>query len=112
MYDDAMTQSMKGAIKETERRRTIQEQYNKTHRITPQQIVKPIRERIVSPSKTSVGSLGGQAAEFSPDLLTDTAKVKKLVADYTKEMKKAARELDFEKAERLKNQIQKLKKFA
>ncbi|MBI1754799.1 excinuclease ABC subunit UvrB, partial [Candidatus Azambacteria bacterium] len=109
MYADTVTQSMKGAMDETNRRRNIQERYNTAHGITPRQIEKPIRERIAAQkSQENV-----RETEFlSPGLLTETKNVKKLIADYTKEMKQAARELDFTEAERLKRLIQKLKRFA
>ncbi|MCR4322775.1 MAG: excinuclease ABC subunit UvrB [Candidatus Azambacteria bacterium] len=106
MYADTMTRSMKEAIEETNRRRTVQEHYNTTHGITPSQIQKPLRERMTA-EKNEVDLTLEEMGIFS-----ETKDIKKLIAHYTKEMKHAAQELDFQNAERLKNIIKKLKKFA
>ncbi|MBI5913224.1 excinuclease ABC subunit UvrB [Candidatus Azambacteria bacterium] len=106
MYADKITRSMKEAIEETNRRRRVQEQYNKTHGITPRQIEKPLRERIAA-QKNEVDLSLEEMGIFS-----ETKDIQKLIAHYTKEMKRAAQELDFHNAERLKNIIKKLKKFA
>jgi excinuclease ABC subunit B len=97
---------MREAIEETKRRRTIQEQYNKKHGITPRQIEKPLRERMLAQKKETELSLEEMG------IFSETDDIKKLVAQYTKEMKRAAQELDFKKAERLTNISKKLKKFA
>lgn len=109
MYADTVTRSMKAAIDETNRRRILQEQYNAVHGIVPRQIKKPIREKIAA-RKTETQSSKAETARF--DVLMETSEVKKLIARHTKEMKKAARELDFQSAERLKNLIKKIKKYA
>lgn len=106
MYADTMTRSMNEAIEETNRRREIQEHYNKKHGITPSQIKKPLRERMLA-QKKEVDLTLEEMGVFS-----ETKDIKKLVAQYTKDMKQAAKELDFQNAERLKNIIKKLKKFA
>lgn len=106
MYADTMTRSMNEAIEETSRRRKIQEQYNKKHNITPRQIEKPLRERMLAQKKEVDLTLEEMG------IFSETKDIKKLVAQYTKEMKQAAQELDFKNAERLKNIIKKLKKFA
>jgi len=108
MYADVITKSMQGAMEETGRRRTIQEAYNKKHGITPQQVQKTIKER----EKTKKPGEADAFEDVPMGLLAETKNVKKLIADYTKEMKQAARALDFAEAERLKRLIQKLKKFA
>ncbi|MEK7493728.1 MAG: excinuclease ABC subunit UvrB [Patescibacteria group bacterium] len=106
MYADRMTRSMNEAIEETKRRREIQEHYNKTHGITPRQIEKPLRERMAA-QKNEIDLTLEEMGIFS-----ETKDIKKLIAEYSKEMKQAAQELDFQNAERLKNIIKKLKKFA
>mgnify|MGYP001568108289 FL=1 len=106
MYADTMTRSMSEAIEETNRRRDIQKQYNKKHNITPRQIEKPLRERAVAQKNETDLSLKDLG------IFSETKDIKKLVEQYTKEMKRAAQELDFKNAERLKNIIKKLKKFA
>ena len=108
MYADKMTRSMKEAIEETDRRRKIQEEYNKKHGITPKQIEKKIHEKEIARSDKKIID---EFDEIPLALLAETTNIKKLIADYTKEMKKAAQELDFQKAQRLKNMIAKLKKY-
>ncbi|MBI3671540.1 excinuclease ABC subunit UvrB [Candidatus Azambacteria bacterium] len=114
MYADTTTKSMKTAIKETERRREIQEKYNKKHGITPKQIEKEIRENILG------GTKKGELKKISTSdvvkntplgLLSKTVNVKKMVSDFKKEMKKAAEEMDFEKAAAIRDKIKEIKKF-
>ncbi|HEY4519170.1 MAG TPA: excinuclease ABC subunit UvrB [Candidatus Paceibacterota bacterium] len=109
MYANKMTRSMKSAIEETDRRRKIQEEYNKKHNITPQQIEKKIYSSYIG--LASVTEAKPMYDEIPLALLAETTNIKKLIADYTKEMKKAAQELDFQKAQRLKDMIAKLKKY-
>ena len=105
MYGDTMTRSMSAAIDETQRRRAIQERYNTDHGIVPQQIQKPIAEKARAKGKKD-------ESDISLDLFAETGDVKKLIAEHTKDMKRAAAELDFQEAERLKQRIKKLKRFA
>ncbi len=110
MYGDTLTKSMSAAISETDRRRKVQEQYNRTHNITPRQIEKAIRSSTRSdlgaPLRSDI-----EDTDIPLGLLAETKNVKKLIADATKEMKKAATALDFEKAQRLKDKIRALKKY-
>jgi excinuclease ABC subunit B len=94
MYADVVTDSMKRAIKETDRRRKIQEKYNKEHNITPKSINKPLELETDDFRKTI----------SDDDNNLDSASLKYL----EKEMKKAARDLDFEKAAQLRDKIKKL----
>jgi excinuclease ABC subunit B len=104
MYADNMTDSMKAAIEETQRRRKIQEAYNKEHHITPTTIKKEIREAIhgqeVINEASSLIKKGKKAGK----------KAKKvLVEDLEKQMKEAAKVLDFERAMELRDMIAELK---
>ncbi|RHW39896.1 excinuclease ABC subunit UvrB [Lysinibacillus yapensis] len=107
MYADRMTDSMKKAIDETKRRRTIQEAYNEEHGITPQTIQKKIPELIRAT----------QAAEQEETYVTKVTKgkkmtkseIEKLVATLEVEMKEAAKALDFERAAELRDTIFELK---
>ncbi len=116
LYADVVTGSMKRAIKEVERRRKIQLDYNKKHGITPVSIEKPIREKLVDREK--IYEEGKQI--FKDSVLSDAVKRAvegnmlpedrtKLIKVLTREMKDAARILDFEKAAVLRDQISELK---
>ena len=116
LYADVVTGSMERAIKEVERRRRIQRKYNKKHNITPQSITKPIREKLVDrqkiyeeKKKLFTDEVLSQAIERakSGNMLPDDKK--KFIKILTREMKDAARILDFEKATVLRDQITNLK---
>ena len=106
MYADRMTDSMKKAISETERRRMIQNQHNIKNNITPQTIKKAVRD-LISISK----SISKEEMEFEKDLESmDRKELEQLVQKVQKQMKKAAAELDFETAAMLRDQMVDLKK--
>ena len=100
MYADTMTESMRKAIEETNRRRSIQEAFNEEHHITPQTIVKPVQE--VMHSK--------ETQQMSANYLKKKSKMSKkekdkLLASLEKEMKQAAKDLDFERAAELRDML-------
>lgn len=107
MYADDITGSMKAAIEEVERRRKVQLDYNKKHNITPKSIEKIIRTRLVEEEKKN--------EEINYLLMFNKKEVilpdekEKLVKKLTKEMREAAKELDFETATILRDQIKLLK---
>ncbi len=108
MYADEITRSMRAAITETERRRTIQDEYNKAHGIVPKTIVKGIRDVIeVGTTEEKSGKRGKKGAS-SERKLSKTEK-EKLIAELTAEMKRAAQKLEFEQAAFLRDQIKKLR---
>lgn len=92
MYADVMSESMEEAIKETERRRSVQEAYNKEHGITPKTIKKEIRDLISN----------NEEKTKPKEKMTKTDK-KELIKNIETEMKKAAAELDFERAMELRD---------
>ena len=104
MYGDHVTESMQKAIDETSRRREIQEKYNEEHHIVPQTIKKEIRDVIhgkeVIDEASSLVEKGKKA---------DKKAKKKLLEDLEKEMKQAAKVLDFERAMELRDIIMELK---
>lgn len=104
MYADRVTDSMRKAIDETSRRREIQEAYNKEHHITPQTIHKEIRDLIqgkeTEDAATSLLQKGKKA---------DKKAKKKLIEDLEKEMRQAAKALDFERAMELRDIVMELK---
>ena len=103
MYADSVTDSMKKAITETQRRRQIQEEYNKANGITPKTIVKKVSEilEISTHSDDEFKSKSGQKLS--------RAEKQQLIEKLTKEMKAAAKLLEFEHAAYLRDKIQKLR---
>ncbi len=132
MYADKVTGSMQRAIDEVNRRRKIQLEYNKKHKITPKSINKPIRSQLIERSK-KVKDYGSEQLDIE-GLLQKTTNYKsqtpnksqitsrkhikqteydattdKLISELNKQMKKAAKELDFETAARIRDRINMLK---
>ncbi|WP_143315972.1 excinuclease ABC subunit UvrB [Clostridium sp. HBUAS56017] len=106
MYADNITGSMDRAIKETNRRRKIQEEYNNEHGIVPTTIIKDVRD-VIEATKVSESEENYVAEEETKKL---TAKEKKaLVKKYTEEMMDAAKNLQFERAAELRDLIEKYK---
>ena len=107
MYADNMTDSMKETIEETNRRRSIQEAYNKEHGITPQSIKKAVGEliSITKEAETKIGTL-----EKDPESMSKV-EIEKLIEKLKKRMEKAATDLDFESAAELRDEIFKLKEY-
>ncbi len=106
MYADTVTDSMRNAIGETERRREIQKKYNEEHGITPQTIRKAVRD-LISISKEIAKE--ETAFEKDPESM-DREELEKLVDDVQKKMKRAAAELNFEVAAELRDKLIELKK--
>jgi hypothetical protein len=111
MYADRITESMRIAIDETDRRRTVQETYNTVHNISPVTIVKSIRDindrlRAVAEAHGTYATGPGQERAF-----TEMAKgqVEKLVGQMEAEMRQAARDLEFERAAALRDEIQEIR---
>ena len=105
MYADNMTESMQSAIDETNRRREIQEAYNKEHHIIPKTIVKDIREAIHGMDETveQASSLVKKGKKASKKAKAE------LIKDIEAQMKAAAKVLDFEKAMELRDILIELK---
>ncbi|WP_407892098.1 excinuclease ABC subunit UvrB [Lacticaseibacillus sp. N501-2] len=110
MYADKMTDSMKAAISETKRRRSIQEKFNQEHGITPTTIIKPIRDAITSVDTKDVTN-GDKDKSFAEVDLKDMTKKERaaLVANLEGQMQAAAKKLDFEQAATLRDTILELK---
>ncbi|MBU2646046.1 excinuclease ABC subunit UvrB [bacterium] len=104
MFADRITQSMNQTIKETMRRREVQQAYNKANNITPRTIIKKIQNRMLNEDAKMV-------AEPSPAYVTKPRDILKLIKQLEKKMKKAAKELNFEKAAELRDEIQYWKKI-
>ena len=107
MYADNMTDSMRNAIDETERRRAIQQKYNEEHGITPKTIQKAVRELISISKKVAKNEL-----EFAKDPESMSKKeLEQLIAEIQKKMNHAAAELNFEAAAEYRDKMVELKKM-
>ncbi|HOL41739.1 MAG TPA: UvrB/UvrC motif-containing protein, partial [Methanospirillum sp.] len=95
LYADTITGSMQKAIDETERRRSLQIQYNNEHGITPKTIQKPVREQVIDLGKKKK---------------VPKSALPNLIINLESQMKSAAQRLDFEEAIRLRDQIAALRK--
>ena len=105
MYADKITDSMRVAIDETERRRKIQQEYNEEHGITPTTIQKSVRDLIAISKKVAAEEM-----EFTKDPESMSRKeLEKLIADIQKKMQKAATELNFEAAAEYRDKMISLK---
>ena len=110
MYADKITKSMKGAMDEVARRRKIQEKYNKDHNITPRSIRKTIRDDRIAGKKAA--KKGEPTSKHIKHLKQISKKdLGQLIKDMTSQMDIAAKNLEFEKAAKLRDQINELKKF-
>ena len=108
MYADKITDSMNVAIEETKRRRALQVEYNKTHGITPKTIKKSIQNNLLSLVQ-SYRSIEDVVAEQMVELNVKTKDLPKLLEQLEKDMHKAAKLLDFERAIQLRDEIKKIK---
>ena len=107
MYADSITDSMRAAIDETNRRREIQQRYNEEHGITPQTIKKAVRDLIAISRAASAGE-----EEFRKDPESmDTRELEKLAKELTKKMRQAAAELNFEEAAKLRDRMKEVKQM-
>ncbi len=98
MYADTVTDSMRSAIDETNRRRKLQTAFNEKHGIVPKTIIKDVREIIEA-----------TAAPTVPTGKVDKKDKKKVIASLTEQMREAAKNLQFERAALLRDKIQELK---
>ena len=110
MYADKMTDSMKAAIDETNRRREIQIAHNKKYGIIPQTIKKPIENNLLS-LVASYRDLEDIVAEEMVDMGIETKDLPKVIDKLEKDMHKAAKILDFERAAEIRDKLKKLREM-
>ena len=107
MYADTITDSMRKAIDETERRRKIQQKYNEEHGITPTTIKKAVRD-LIAISKAVENPHGSDEKDLES---MDEKELKKLAKELEKKMRQAAAELNFEEAANLRDRMIEVKKM-
>ncbi|MEP6756256.1 MAG: excinuclease ABC subunit UvrB [Chthonomonadales bacterium] len=113
MYADKMTGSMQRAIEETNRRRAIQKAYNEEHGITPTTVIKAVRDLIgagavaETPTEYSVSNMRSRAESANMGI----DQVVEVIGALEKQMKEAAKSLDFERAAELRDEINELRRF-
>ncbi|WP_347501035.1 excinuclease ABC subunit UvrB [Clostridium sp. chh4-2] len=107
MYADKITDSMRVAIDETNRRRSIQQKYNEEHGITPTTIKKAVRDLIAISKAASVSN---ESSKKDPESM-DAKELNKLIKELTKKMHQAAAELNFEEAALLRDRLVEVKKM-
>ena len=107
MYADTITDSMRAAIDETNRRREIQQKYNEEHGITPQTIKKAVRD-LIAISKAA--STSDEEFRKDPESM-DARELEKLAKELTKKMRQAAAELNFEEAAKLRDRMKEVKQM-
>jgi ABC-type polysaccharide/polyol phosphate transport system ATPase subunit len=107
-YADAVTDSMRRAMEETTRRRTIQERYNTEHGVVPASIVKEVHSPLVRMANLDLYDV---PLERTKTDLPDAESIRNRIADLEKQMKAAAKELDFERAAALRDEIRGLREL-
>ncbi len=108
LYANTMTDSMERAIGETNRRRAIQQQYNETHGIVPQAIIKQVRD-LTDRVRAMAEEPGEQVAGPVDFSIMSKEEINRMIKELEKEMKSAAQALEFEKAAMLRDQIVELR---
>jgi len=108
LYADRMTDSMRRAIDETDRRRTVQRAYNEEHGITPQSIISNIDMGLAQILKAEYGDVIEEEAAGLPDFVSQV-EVDRHIAMLESDMREAAKRFEFEKAARLRDQIKELR---
>jgi excinuclease ABC subunit B len=110
MYADNITDSMRHAIDETNRRRSIQEAHNRDHNITPIGIIKQVKDLTDRVRKVAEERAAYKTNGVPDDLPIPKDEIVKLIKDLEKQMKQAARDLEFEKAAALRDQVIELRR--
>jgi len=108
LYADTMTDSMRRAMDETERRRAIQQAYNEEHNITPESIVRPLEMSLARIVEADYGDDVVQEAEGMPEFKSQE-ELDAYIAKLENEMREAAKRFEFEKAAKLRDAIRELR---
>jgi excinuclease ABC subunit B len=111
MYADRITASMAVAIRETERRRTVQAQHNQAHGITPQTVKRAILDLAGAEYPDGTRDEASRAAEAAAQYRVKAEELPEVIAKLRREMQEAAKALEFERAAELRDQIRKLQEI-
>ena len=109
LYADTITDSMRQAIEETRRRRQVQERFNREHGIEPRTIVKDIASPLVQLANLDYHDAAWTAPRVGEGEIGDAASLAKAIAELEREMKAAAKRLEFEQAAQLRDRIKELR---
>ena len=109
LYADRITDSMRRAMDETDRRRTIQRAYNEEHGITPQSIISPVEMGLAAILKAEYGDVAEEETAGMPEGFATQADLDSYIAGQEAEMREAARKFEFERAARLRDSIKELR---
>ncbi len=109
LYADRMTDSMRRAIDETHRRRAVQETYNREHGIEPRSIVKDIANPLLQLANLDYHDAAFAVPRLGEVDVTDAASLNKAITELERQMKAAAKRLDFEEAAQLRDRIKELR---
>ncbi|HSM76298.1 MAG TPA: excinuclease ABC subunit UvrB [Bryobacteraceae bacterium] len=107
LYADVITDSMRRALSETDRRRAIQRQYNEDNNITPQSIIKPIDMSLVAVAEGDYVTVPIEAADPTEEMSVEQRE--KFLRDLEEKMREAAKKFEFEKAAQIRDRIKSLK---
>jgi excinuclease ABC subunit B len=108
LYADRITDSMRRAMDETDRRRTIQRAYNKEHGITPQSIISPVEMGLAEIMKAEYGDVTDEETQDLPEFKTQE-ELDDFIAKLETAMREAAKKFEFEKAAKLRDAIKELR---
>jgi excinuclease ABC subunit B len=108
LYADRITDSMRRAMDETDRRRTIQRAYNEEHGITPQSIISPVEMGLAAILKAEYGDVAEEETAGMPELASQ-AELDAYIGKLETEMREAAKRFEFERAARLRDSIKELR---
>lgn len=109
LYADTITESMRKAIEETRRRRTIQEAYNRQHGIEPRSIIKDVANPLVQMANLDYHDALLEPPRVGEKEIADRRSLAQQIAELEKQMKAAAKRLEFEEAARLRDRIRELR---